>query len=84
MLHYHFKNKNEEDRRSWEQTRMVCYYALLPHSGKKTIKLTDILEFDWDKKALDSGESKAMTKEDIQQIFKAHKLNGTSRIKGSS
>tara|TARA_R110000744_G_scaffold139964_3_gene251123 strand:- start:2126 stop:2407 length:282 start_codon:yes stop_codon:yes gene_type:complete len=42
--------ENMRQRQEWERCRWQTAYLLNPHTGKgKTIKPTDLIEFEWDK-----------------------------------
>lgn len=38
---------NDLNREQWERTRIICYYAVMPHS-KKGIRLSDLWPMDKD------------------------------------
>lgn len=47
----HFENKDAEYKRTWEQTRFMAYWSVMPHTGKNAnLKPTDLIKFDWDNK----------------------------------
>lgn len=52
-------------RDSWEQTRMISYIIAQSNSSK-TLKLTDIMKFEWDQETEDNDTK--ITKEDIERI----------------
>lgn len=56
----HLSNKD-----SWEQTRMISYIIAQSNSSK-TLKLTDIMKFEWDEQT--DNEDTKITKEDIERI----------------
>ena len=56
------EGKIEKDRESWEQTRIIAYYAIAPHLGTNK-SMTSVLPFEWDKKV------KAATKETIEELI---------------
>ena len=42
------KAKNDQMKESWIQARQIGYWAILPHTGKKRIKPTDLGRFGWE------------------------------------
>lgn len=59
------KGLNLKSRESWEQTRLLAYMTAQVNSTK-TIKPTDILQFEWDEK--EPVEEKMISKEDIKRL----------------
>lgn len=57
-----FDNIDEYDRLGWEHTRMQMYSSLAPYSKKK-LKLEDVMELPWDKKARDKRKRDKQPKE---------------------
>ena len=62
------KGLNLKSRESWEQTRLLAYMTAQVNSTK-TIKPTDILQFEWDEKEPDV-EEKVISKADIKRLSK--------------
>lgn len=53
------------DRRSWEQTREICYYAFIAMRGNERIKEPeDLFKFSWEKKEI---KGKRLTKEEAAE-----------------
>jgi hypothetical protein len=50
---------------SWEQTRMISYIIAQSNSSK-TLKLTDVMKFEWDQETEDNDTK--ITQEDIERI----------------
>ena len=47
----HFDNKDSEYKKTWEQTRFMAYWSVMPHTSKTSnLKPTDLIKFDWDGK----------------------------------
>jgi len=47
----YFDRQDSEYRRTWEQTRFMAYWSVMPHTGKNAqLKPTDLIKFDWDNK----------------------------------
>jgi hypothetical protein len=62
-----YKAKHEEDKKSWEQTRLLCFYNIISMNGTKTYKKpSDLFTFSWEKK-----KSRVLTKEEALK-----RLNG--------
>ena len=53
-------------RDDWEIGRLICY-ILAQVNSKKRLKLTDIMNFEWDKETADK-EAKKTTKEDFERL----------------
>ena len=61
------KKLEREERRSWEQTRMVMHTLLTPHLKKgKNLKLQDVLPLPWDVQ----NDSELMEEKDAVQLLK--------------
>ncbi|MDL2243907.1 hypothetical protein LJC54_00155 [Parabacteroides sp. OttesenSCG-928-J18] len=58
----HYKNREQ-----WEQTRLLAYISASPYS-KKSLKINDIMEFDWDNKKEEKQEPKEITDADIERL----------------
>lgn len=56
-------------KENWEQARLVAYLIAQTHSTKK-LKLTDIMEFQWERKDDERPEYKGetITQEDIDEL----------------
>jgi hypothetical protein len=61
---------NKNNRESWEQTRFISYIIAQTQAYKKKYKLTDILQFTWDK---EQKNTPAFTKEEIEERIKGFK-----------
>ena len=59
------KGLNLKSRESWEQTRLLAYMTAQVNSTK-TIKPTDILQFEWDEK--EPVEEKMISKADVKRL----------------
>lgn len=60
MKHQHYAYKD-----SWEQARLVAYLIAQVNSKKK-LKVTDIMEFDWDKE--NEATKQAVSNEEIKKL----------------
>lgn len=56
---------------TWEQTRLICAYVLMPYSKKKISSAQDLFSFPWE------GESTVI--KDIE-AYKAHRREVYARI----
>lgn len=58
-----------KERETWEQTRLLAYLLAQTHSSKK-LKLTDIMEFEWELKAQMEQQYKGttVTEEDVKEL----------------
>lgn len=46
------KAQSEKNRTSWEQTRLIAYYTLMPPVTRGRLKMTDIIRFSWDQETV--------------------------------
>lgn len=56
-----YKAKNESERMSWEQTRLLCFYNVISMNGTKVFKKpSDLFKLPWEKgyKKVTSKEAK--------------------------
>lgn len=44
------KRRLHDIRLTWEQARFIAYHSIIPHTGKKRLKVTDLIEFEWEAK----------------------------------
>lgn len=51
----------------WEQARLISYLIAQTNS-RRTLKMTDIIEFPWEKES--DKEDQSITKEDIERLTK--------------
>ena len=63
------KGLNLKSRESWEQTRLLAYMTAQVNSTK-TIKPTDILQFEWDYEKEPDVEEKMISKADVKRLSK--------------
>lgn len=59
-----------KDKESWEQTRLISYIIAQTNSTKK-IKLTDIIEFPWEKENTKANQT--ISNEDKERLEKLAK-----------
>ena len=91
-----FKRYNESIREQWEQTRLISY-VIAQTQTKKKLKLSDILEFEWDKKEeviedkeeflkrLKMFENQIETKKDFEnEVVTFDNLFGNRNINGTN
>jgi hypothetical protein len=67
------KAKNEADsamnRRSWEQTREICFWTVISMQGTEDFKKAeDLFKFSWEKKQNEIEVNKIATKEEIETL----------------
>ena len=60
---------------SWEQSRFIAYHSVIPHTGKKKLKVTDLIEFEWEKKDKEEDIKKLKTV-DFDKLFPKHMKDG--------
>lgn len=46
----YFDKAKMDYRTQWEIARFTAYYSIVPHTGKKKIRLQDVCRFDWERK----------------------------------
>lgn len=44
------KRRLHDIRLTWEQARFIAYHSIIPHTRKKRLKVTDLIEFEWETK----------------------------------
>jgi len=55
------KARYEAEKKSWEQTRLICFYNIISMNGTKTYKKpSDLFKLEWDKKT----KTRALTKDE--------------------
>lgn len=60
---------------SWEQSRFIAYHCVIPHTGKKKLKVTDLIEFEWEKQEKKEDIKKLKTV-DFDKLFPKTINNG--------
>ena len=60
----YIRNIHLKSKESWEQARFNAYVTAQVNSSKK-LKVTDILEFEWDKK---KPEKTSISNDDVQRL----------------
>ena len=63
--------RTEEDRRSWEQTRVIAHISASPHLKNK-IKPTEFLPLPWDNELKDKNKKPLPSPEEIEKIIKSY------------
>jgi hypothetical protein len=59
-----YKAKNEADRVSWEQTRLICFYNMAAMNGTRVFKKpSDLFKLNWDNK--EKPKIKRLTKDEV-------------------
>ena len=58
---YH-KMQEQEYRNGWEQTRFIAYHAVVPHTGKRKIRITDIARFHWERQKVELPNKETLDK----------------------
>jgi hypothetical protein len=74
---------NKSNKEAWERTRFLGYIMMQTHSYKKKIRLTDVIEFPWDKPRTNNT---LQSREEINQrinVFKQRIEMGNTREKQS-
>jgi hypothetical protein len=61
---------NKTNKENWEQTRFISYIIAQTQAYKKKYKLTDIIQFPWDK---EKTNIPVHTKEEIAERIKTFK-----------
>lgn len=57
--------KVENEKISWEQTRLISFYSVIAQAGTKNIKTPkDLFKFGWDNKVVET-RAERMTKEEF-------------------
>ncbi|WP_176714960.1 hypothetical protein [Tenacibaculum soleae] len=63
------KKQQEATKQSWEQTRMIMHTVLLPYQQKgKTLKVTDVLPFPWEKE-IQQEDQKPKTRAELEAYW---------------
>ena len=76
-VHIFIEAREQMEREKWERSRLVAYYAVIPHTDSKkgNRRMTDLIPFPWDKKAKSKGLKK-LSKHQIKMLVKWEKRHG--------
>lgn len=73
-MYYFYRNKYDDFKNGWNQTRQIVYFIVMMNTTSKTkLSVTDIMEFEWDS---DNNEKKRekveMSKEETRALMTAY------------
>jgi len=71
--------RKEDDRRSWEQTRVIAHITASPNLKKK-MKPTELLPFPWDGEVQKKNAKKLPSPEKIKEVIESYNKKNIKKI----